>query len=340
MTPTRWAILGPGRISRAFASDLAVVPGAELVAVGSRSAPRARAFAEEFGAKAWYGSYEELVDDPQVDVVYIASPHALHLAHARLAFEAGKHVLCEKPLTLSVAAAEEMVALAARHDRFLMEAMWTACHPVILEVRDRIRSGDLGTPRHLHAELGFVVPPGASARMHDPALGASALLDMGVYPLTLAHLMLGEAESLVATATLSEEGIDLDVAISGRYPGGALATMSASMTSWSSRRAEIATDAGRLTLEDFHHPDCATWVPFEVGASDGAPGASPQRISGAVPVIGRGFGHEIAEVGRCLEAGLRQSPLVPHAQTLTILRQMDDVRRQVGVEFPAGQDSH
>ena len=111
---------------------------------------------------AAYGSYEELVADPQVDVVYIASPHALHLEHARLAFEAGKHVLCEKPLTLSVAEAEEMIALATEHDRFLMEAMWTACHPVILEVQRRIRAGDLGTPRHLHAELGFVVPPDAS----------------------------------------------------------------------------------------------------------------------------------------------------------------------------------
>ena len=334
MTPTRWAILGPGRIARAFASDLALVPGAELVAVGSRSAPRARAFAQEFGVETSYGSYEELVSDSRIDVVYIASPHALHLEHARLAFEGGKHVLCEKPLTLSVAEAEEMIALASQHDRFLMEAMWTACHPVILEVRKRLRAGELGTPRHLHAELGFVVPPDASPRMHEPALGASALLDMGIYPLTLAHLMLGEAEELVATAHLSEDGIDLDVAISGRYPGGALASMSASMTSWSSRRAEIATDAGRLSLEDFHHPDVATWVPYAGGSNDGTDGGAAQQISGAVPVIGRGFGHEIAEVGRCLEAGMHESPFVPHAQTLSILRQMDDVRRQVGVEFP------
>jgi predicted dehydrogenase len=336
VTAIRWAILGPGRIARAFAADLALAPGAELVAVGSRSAPRAQAFAQEFGVEASYGSYEELVSDPRVDVVYIASPHALHLEHARLAFEAGKHVLCEKPLTLSVAEAEEMIALAGRHDRFLMEAMWMACHPVILEVRRRIKAGDLGAPRHLHAELGFVVAPDASARMHDPALGASALLDMGVYPLTLAHLMLGEAEQLVATAQLSERGIDLDVAISGRYPGGALATMSASMTSWSSRRAEIATGAGRLTMEDFHHPDFAAWEPYAAGATDGATSAAVERIVGAVPVLGRGFSHEIAEVVRCIEAGLRVSPLVPHAQTLTILRQMDDVRRQIGVDFPAG----
>ncbi len=334
MTPTRWGILGPGRIARPFAADIGLVPDAELVAVGSRSEERARAFAEEFGAAAAYGSYQELVADPDVDVVYIASPHALHLEHARLAFEAGKHVLCEKPLALSVAEAEEMIALADRHDRFLMEAMWTACHPVIQEVRRRLRSGDLGTPRHLHAELGFVVPPDASARMSDPALGASALLDMGIYPLTLAHLLLGEAEAIVATGSLSEAGIDSDVAMAGRYPGGALATMCASMTSWSSRRAEIATDLGRLVMDDFHHPDVATFHPFATGNGDGTDPGSPVRIHGEVPVIGRGFGHEIAEVGRCIDGGLKESPFVTHAQTLTIMRQMDDVRRQVGVAFP------
>jgi predicted dehydrogenase len=334
MTPTRWGILGPGRIARPFAADIRLVPGAELAAVGSRSGARARAFAQEYGPAAAYGSYEELVADPNVDVVYIASPHALHLEHARLAFEAGKHVLCEKPLTLSVTDSEEMIALAATHDRFLMEAMWTACHPVILEVRRRLGGGDFGTPRHLHAELGFVVPPDASARMSEPELGASALLDMGIYPLTLAHLMLGEAESIVATATLSDDSIDLDVAMAGRYPGGTLATMSASMTSWSSRRAEIATDQGRIVMEDFHHPDVATFYPFASGSNDGTAAGAPQKIVGEVQVLGRGYGHEIAEVGRCIEGGLRESPFVTHAQTLTIMRQMDDVRRQVGIRFP------
>jgi predicted dehydrogenase len=334
MTPTRWGILGPGRISHAFAADLRLTPGAELVAVGSRSAARARASAQEHAVPAAYGSYEELVADPDVDVVYIASPHALHLEHARLAFEAGKHVLCEKPPALSVDEAEQMIALAAAHDRFLMEAMWTACHPVVLEVARRLGAGDFGTPRQLHAELGFNVETRPLERLTDPALGASALLDMGIYPLTLAHLLLGEAEEVVATAHLSEGSIDLDVAMSGRYPGGALATMTASMTSWSSRRAELATDTGRLVLEDFHHPPYATFTPFAGSDDDGVAGTAPVRIDGAVPVIGRGYGHEIAEVGRCLGAGLEESPLVPHAQTLTILGQMDDVRRQVGVRFP------
>ncbi|MCY7395959.1 MAG: Gfo/Idh/MocA family oxidoreductase [Nocardioides sp.] len=336
--PIRWGILATGRIAHAFATDLALVPDAELVAVGSRSITSAQRFVEAHRAEhpgaAVYGSYAELVADPTVDVVYVASPHSLHLEHTRLALEAGKHVLCEKPVTLTAADAEEMVALAREHDRFLMEAMWTACHPVIRALVTGLREGRFGTPRHLHAELGFVVERDPDDRMLDPALGASALLDMGIYPLTFAHLVLGEATSLQATADLSERSIDRDVAIAGRYPGGALATMTASITSWSSRTASIATDTGRIELSDFHHPTSATFTPYG-GASTNDDSAleSVVAIEGAEPVIGRGYGNEIVEVGSCLRAGLRESPLVPHAQTLTLMRQLDTVRAQVGVVF-------
>jgi predicted dehydrogenase len=331
----RWGVLATGKIAQTFARDLALVPGASLAAVGSRRLESAQAFAEEHGGAAAYGSYEELVADPGVDVIYIATPHAFHLDNARLCFEAGKHVLCEKPLTLDTTDAEEMVRLAVEHDRFLMEAMWTACHPVIRELRARLAAGEFGKPRHLHAELGFRVDAGPDDRMLDPALGASALLDTGIYPLTVAHLLLGEAEQLTATAALSDRGIDLDVAVAGRYPGGALATMTASMTSYSSRRCSIATDRGRVDLDDFHHPAKAVFTPYAEGPGSWVvePGR-PVEVLGAEPVIGQGYGNEIAEVGRCLRAGLRESPLVPHVQTLTLLRQLDDVRRQVGVTFP------
>jgi predicted dehydrogenase len=342
MTEIGWGILATGKIAHTFARDLALVPGARLTAVGSRRADPARAFAsayaEDTGAPAptAYSSYEDLVADPAVDVVYVATPHALHLDNARLAFEAGKHVLCEKPLTLDVAAAEEMVRLAHRHDRFLMEAMWTACHPAVLALRERLASGELGTPRHLHAELGFRVDAPPEDRMLNPSLGASALLDMGIYPLTFAHLLLGPPERLQASADLSAGGIDLDVAICGRYAGGALATMTASMTSWSSRRAALATDRGRIDVEDFHHPSRITFTPYAPDGSNDADGrAEPRPVEPLEPVIGSGYAHEAIEVQRCLEAGLRESPLVPHRQTLAVLRQMDDLRAQVGVTFPA-----
>ncbi len=335
-----WGILATGKIAHTFARDLAVVPGARLVAVGSRRPESAQGFADAYvqehgGRVTAHGSYADLVADPAVDVVYVATPHALHLDDARLAFAAGKHVLCEKPLTLDLAQAEEMVRSAREHDRFLMEAMWTACHPVVRSLRRRLRAGDFGTPRHLHAELGFRVDAPPEDRMVDPSLGASALLDMGIYPLTLAHLLLGPAEHLVATADLSAGGIDVDVAIAGRYPGGALATLGASMTSWSSRAAAVATDLGRIDLEDFHHPTRATFTPYVEGSNDAVDRGRTVEIEGDEPLLGRGYGNEAAEVGRCLREGLRESPLVPHAQTMLLMGQLDDLRAQIGVRFPS-----
>ena len=331
---TRWGILGPGRIARSFTQDLQLVPDARLTAVGSRSPARATAFARELGFEAAYGSYDELLADRSVDAVYVASPHALHVEHVTAALEAGKHVLCEKPITLRTVDAEELFALARHHGRLLMEAMWTACHPVVRAVRHGLREGVFGTPRHLHAELGFVVAAEPDDRLLDVALGAGALLDMGIYPLTFAHVLLGEAEELTATAVLSDTGIDLDIAIAGRYPGGAVATLAASMTSWSSRRAELATQHGRLVLEDFHHPSHATYTPTATGGSnDATERGKPLRIDGREPVVGRGYAHEAIEFQRCLAEGLLESPLVPHAQTLTIMRQMDDLRSQVGVRY-------
>jgi predicted dehydrogenase len=332
---TRWGILGPGRIARTFAQDLRLVPEAELTAVGSRSQARAAAFAQELGFASAYGSYEELLADDSVDAVYVASPHALHVAQVSAALEAGKHVLCEKPITLRAVDAEELFALAGRHRLLLMEAMWTACHPVVRAVRDRLRAGEFGLPRHLHAELGFVVDAVPTDRLLDVALGAGALLDMGIYPLTFAHLFLGEAEQLTATAVLSESGVDLDIAIAGRYPGGVVATMTASMTSWSSRRADIATDQGRLVLEDFHHPSHATFTPTAVGGTnDDVERSTSRRLECVEQVIGRGYAHEVMEFQRCLAEGLLESPLVPQAQTLAIMRQMDRLRAQVGVRYP------
>ena len=329
----RWGILATGKIARTFAQDLALVPDAEITAVGSRRIDAARAFAEEHsgGRATAHGSYEDLVADPDVDVVYVATPHALHLDNARIAFEAGKHVLCEKPLTLTTGDAEEMIRLAGEHGRFLMEAMWMACHPVIRAVRERLQSGELGTPRSARAELGFVVKASPEDRMLNPDLGGGALLDMGIYPLTFAHLMLGEAESLRAEAVLAPTGVDMDVAIAGRYAGGAVAALSASMTSIASRTAAVATDRGRIDVPaQFHNPRYAVWT------EQGEQGPMhPQRIEGVEPIIGRGYGNEIAEVGRCIREGLLESPLVPHAQTLTLMRQMDALREQIGVRYAA-----
>lgn len=330
-----WGILATGKISASFARDLALTPGARLAAVGSRTQASADEFAAEHGFARAHASYEDLVVDPSVDVVYIGTPHPLHLANARLAFEAGKHVLCEKPLAMNQAEAEEMVALARQHDRFLMEAMWMACNPVVRALVDGVTTGRFGTPRQVRADLGFVVDTTASARLRELELGAGALLDMGIYPLTFAHLMLGPAEHLVATASLSKSGFDTDIAIAGRHPGGALSALTSSTTSMSPRTASIATSTGRIDLPvNFHAPTHASWTELGSGPR-GAAEVESQRIEGVDPLIGRGYGNEAAEVQRCLRADLRESPLVPHQQTLTLMRQLDEIRQSVSVRYPA-----
>ena len=205
MDTIRWGILATGKIAHSFAADLALLPDARLEAVGSRSTASAEEFAAEFappdGAPARaHGSYEDLAADPDVDVVYVASPHGLHLDQVRMLLEAGKPVLCEKAITLNAAQAEELVALARERDLFLMEAMWMACHPLVRHLRQRARAGDFGRLRQLVADLGWVVDKPPTDRMFAPELGGGALLDMGVYPLTLAHLFLGEPAELTAVA--------------------------------------------------------------------------------------------------------------------------------------------
>ncbi len=320
-----WGVLAPGRIARSLAADLALVPDGHLAATGSRSLERAEAFAAEFGGRA-HGSYRALVEDPEVDVVYVASPHTLHDEHVRLALAAGKAVLCEKPMTMDAASTRALFAEAADRGLFLMEAMWMACHPTIRTLLRLLAEGGHGTPRQVHADLGFPVEADPTDRLLDPALGAGALLDMGIYPLTLAHLVLGEPERLEAVADISTTGIDLDVAIAGRYAGGATAALTASMTSQSPRTASIATTVGRFDLpRSAHHPSRILWTSYT------DPEGVAEWVEPDEPVLGRGYGNEIVEVHRCLRAGALTSELVPPAQTISVMEQMDTVLAAIGI---------
>lgn len=332
----RWGILGTGRIAASFTRDLAVVPGAEAVAVGSRSQSSADRFAGEQGVARAHDSYQELVDNPDVDVVYVASPHSEHLAHGLLALRAGKPVLVEKSLTITADEAEQLFMEAATRDLFVMEAMWTACHPVIKEVRRLLATGEHGQVFEVVAGLGFAVEAGDDDRLLAPALGGGALLDMGVYPVWLAQMLLGDPAQQVAAASLSSTGIDLGLTVSASYASGAVAALSASMVAWSPRTATIATDTGRFDLPPgFHHPRHATWTPYLGGREVGEPVTIVAPADD--PVLGSGLGNEAAEVGRCLRAGARESALVPWADSLSVMRQMDDLRRQIGVRY-AGHD--
>ncbi len=327
--PIRWGVLATGKIARSFVTDLALVPDARLEAVAARRRESAEAFVAEHGGRA-VESYAALAADPDVDVVYVASPHGLHHEHVRMLLEAGKPVLCEKAITLDAAQAQDLVDLARERGLFLMEAMWMACHPLVRHLRYRLLAGDLGEPRQLVADLGFRVDRPETDRLLAPELGGGALLDMGIYPLTLAQLLLGEPVEQTAVGSLAPSGIDLDVVVSARYASGAVAALTTSMTAPSPRTATLATSTGRLEIPaPFHHPARAVWTPY-----DGGRAGEPQVIEPPEPVIGTGLGNEAAEVVRCLQAGELESPLVPHAQTLALMRQMDAVRTRLGVVYP------
>ncbi|MGN6132046.1 MAG: Gfo/Idh/MocA family protein [Nocardioidaceae bacterium] len=321
--PVRWGVLGTGKIATAFALNLALLPECEIAAVAARRLESAEAFARRHGAARAYGDYRALVADPEVDIVYVATPHALHLEHVGLAFEAGKPVLCEKPLTLNAADAQSLVAQARDRGLFLMEGMWMRCNPLVRRLRQLAEAGAFGTLRQVRADLGFRVDSPPTDRLLDPALGGGALLDMGIYPIAFAHLFLGEPSTVTAAATLSAAGADLDVALSLAYDSGATASLTSSMTSWSPRTASIATDLGRVDVPaPFHHPTTATWT------SDG------RSETLTAEVTGTGLADEALEVVRCLRAGETESPLVPLDDTVAVMELMDRVRRDIGVRYP------
>ena len=321
--PVRWGILATGKIAGGFAENLAHLPDAEVAAVGARRRESAEAFARRHGGRPHEG-YESLVADPAVDVVYVASPHALHREHVMLAFEAGKPVLCEKALTLTADDAAYLVAQARERGLFFMEAMWMRCNPLVRRIQQLLGTGELGPVTQVRADLGFRVDHEPTDRLLGPALGGGALLDMGVYAVTFAHLFLGRPEKVAAVAALSDAGADLNIAMSFGYTSGAVAALTASMVGPSPRTASIATDRGRFDLpEGFHHPVTATWT------SEG----HVETIE--APVIGSGLANEALEVMRCLRSGETESPLVPLDETVDLMRLMDDVRRQVGVVYAA-----
>jgi len=327
--PVRWGILATGKIATGFVSNLALLDECEVAAVGARRQESADAFADRHGIGTAYGDYRALVEDPAVDVVYVATPHALHREHVELAFEAGKPVLCEKSLTLDAADAEHLVALAREQNLFLMEAMWMRCNPVVRRMQQLLGSGALGTVRQVRADIGFVVDKPPTDRLLDPRLGGGALLDMGVYPLTFASLFLGEPSTIAAAAALSEAGADLNLAVSLGYDSGAVAALTACMTAWPPRTASVATDRGRIDVPaPFHHPHAVTWTGTD---PDGGGPAEPVEIR--EELIGTGLAHEALEVVRCLRNGETESPLVPLDDTVALMRQMDRIRELVGVRY-------
>jgi predicted dehydrogenase len=317
---TRFGILGTGTIAKKFAEGLRDAPGAELAAVGSRSASTARAFAAELGVSRAHDSYEALCADPAVDVIYVATPHTRHRDDTLLALAAGKHVLCEKPFAMNLREAEAMVAAARRSGLFLMEAMWTRFNPVMGELRRLLDQGAIGEVRTVLIDFGFRADFDPSGRLFDPALGGGALLDVGVYCVSLAHLVLGgPALAYVGTAELGATGVDEQSAWIGRWPNGALAVMSAAIRTDTPMHAVLCGTKGTIRIPEF-------WNPRALAVDE---------VLRPIPVVGNAYQYQAIEVMRCLREGLRESPRMTLDMTLAIQRDLDRIRGQWGLRYPA-----
>src|SRR3954451_12348863 len=323
----RWGVLATGGIAAALTADLVDLPDAEVVAVGARAQESARAFAERFGIPRAYGAWDALARDEDIDVVYVATPHAAHRQAAGLCLEAGRNVLCEKAFALNAREAGELVALAREHGSFLMEAMWMYCSPLIRRLKALVDDGAIGEVRTVHADFGLAGPFPPSHRLRDPAQGGGALLDLGVYPVSFAQLLLGEPTDVTARAVLSEEGVDLQTGALLSWAGGALASLHCSLTGGTATIASVTGSLGRIDIPNgFFHPDR-----FVLHRD----GRDPEEFV-ADPADGprNSLKHEAREVMRALRAGESQSPLVPLEGTLAVMRTLDAVRDRIGVRYP------
>ncbi|MFE0702885.1 Gfo/Idh/MocA family protein [Streptomyces sp. NPDC058872] len=320
----RWGILATGGVAERFTTDLLELDGAEVVAVASRTGASATSFAERFGIPRAYGEWAGLFADGDVDVVYVATPHHAHRAAAGLALEAGKAVLCEKAFTLNAREAEELVALSRDRGLFLMEAMWTYCHPLVRRIVELVRDGAIGEVRTVQADFGLAGPFDAGHRLRDPAVGGGALLDLGVYPVSFAQLLLGEPSVVRAHALLSPEGVDLNTGVLLGWESGASALLSCSLVADTPLTASVTGTRGRIDLpRGFFFPERFTLHRH---------GREPEEFTSTDDP--HSFRHEAAEVMRCLRSGATESPLVPLDGSLAVMRTLDAVRDRIGVRYP------
>jgi len=323
----RWGILGTGRIARDFANALKDTPDAVLAAVGSRSVESAAAFAQDFGQPAVYGSYEELANAPDVDIIYIGTPHPMHAENTLLALRGGKAVLCEKPFTINLREAQQVVAEARERKLFLMEAMWTRYMPALAEVKRIIASGEIGVVNSVHADLGFVASSDPENRVNKRELGGGALLDLGIYPLSIACALLGPAESVQAQAILSEAGVDMTTGFTIQHQGGTMSINSCSLRARTPSELTVSGTLGSVRMEGMFHLAQTLTVKLTSGVTRTV----------ATPFLGNGYVHEAIEAGRCLRAGLLESPGMTHAETLDLMKVLDTIRAQIGVRYPADE---
>ncbi|MFZ9629377.1 MAG: Gfo/Idh/MocA family protein [Ilumatobacteraceae bacterium] len=309
---THWGILSTGHIAESFARDLVHVPDARLTAVTSRTVERAEQFAATFGSPRVHASLEALAADPEVEVVYVAGIHPVHRDHAIAMMRAGKHVLVEKPLAMNADEVAEMVAVSRETDRFLMEAMWMRFNPLHVEVQRRIAAGEFGAVQRIESDFSFAAPRTPTHRLFDPAKGGGSLLDVGIYPLTLAWWWLGAPTSWSATGEIGPTGVDESVTLDLGWSGGATARLTCGSTRDGSRESVIRCDEAVITIPAPAHASPVARIATAGGTE-------------TVTCAAAGLHHQVVEVHRCLAAGLTESPRMSHADSHAVAGFMDSV---------------
>ncbi|MCK4375938.1 MAG: Gfo/Idh/MocA family oxidoreductase [Candidatus Brocadiae bacterium] len=325
MQKIRWGILGTGSIAQKFALGLSFLEDAELRAVGSRAQQTADAFAEKWDIPHRHASYAALAQDPDVDVVYVATPHPMHKGNSILCMRAGKAVLCEKPLTINARQAEEVIACAQERGVFLMEAMWTRFLPAICRLRELLADGALGEVRMLKADFCFRSGWEPEARLFNPELAGGGLLDVGIYPLALASMVFGGPPAgVTGMAHIGETGVDEQAAMLLRYDGGRLAVLTCGI------RAAMPHEAYVIGTERWIRIHSPFWK--TTGLTLGVIDRDEEVIE--LPYEGNGYECEAAEVHRCLRAGKLESDIMPLEESLSIVRTMDELRAQWALTYP------
>lgn len=319
--PIRWGFLGAGGIAASMAADLHHGNNM-LYAVAARDADRAAAFAARFGAGHSHGEYRAVVEDPNVDIVYVATTHPFHREQALMAINAGKPVLIEKPLTLNAAHAREVLRAARDKGVFAMEAVWMRANPLIRKAQEIVTRGLIGDVVSVHADFSIRVDFDPTHRLYDLANGGGALLDLGVYPMHFALLFLGRPDTQRVLGTLSPTGSDASAALQWGYASGAAAQLRCATTALTPGRATIAGTAGSISVEPWFLNPKRLVVTTSQGES---------RVEGDDTA----YGPQIEEVERCLREGLLESPVAPHADSIAILELIDQARADLGVRYPA-----
>lgn len=318
----RWGILGPGNIAKKFATGLQALDDAKLVAVGSRSQERADAFADEFGAPKRHASYEALVHDPEVDAIYVSTPHPFHKENSILCLEAGKPVLCEKPFAMNQQEARGVIEVARREGVFLMEAMWTRCLPISKQIKAWILDGVIGEVRMMYADFGFRANINPEGRLFDLNLGGGGLLDVGIYTISYASMIFGaQPTSISSQAHIGETGVDEQAAMVFAYPEGQLALLSCGVRIKTPHEAKILGTDGMIVVQPFWNARTATLTA----------GGKEEVVE--LACVGNGYECEAAEVAQCVREGKLESDLVTQEETLAIMQTMDIVREQCGVRY-------